>query len=252
MSTDNQAPQQSKVMTLWDHLDELRSRVVKSLIALVLIFFVCIPFADDIIYFLKQPLVLALDSNPDLHFTGPFEMFLASIKVSLICALLLSCPIWIFQLWKFVEPALYQEEKKYVTPFALTSILFFIAGVLFSYFIILPMTMRFMIGLGSEVAIPIITVKDYFSMVFFMVFGFGFMFELPILIVLLGVLDIVDSTMLRQYRAITLVGIFIMAALFTPPDPVSQIALAIPLYLMFEISIFIVKSLEKKTKTQRA
>jgi len=236
-----------KAMGLMDHMDELRARVVRSLVAIILLFLVAFSFAEYILNFLKVPLVDALPKGNDvLHFTGPMDVLVANIKVSLLVAVIGSCPIWLYQFWRFLEPALYDNEKKYVFPFIFTSINLFFSGVAFCFFIILPMALDFLIGYGLQVGTAIITVGDYVSLVMVLIFGFGLVFETPVILVLLALMDLVSAESLAQNRKFVLVGILVLGALLTPPDPISQVAMAVPTYLMYEVSIVIIRILKRK------
>lgn len=234
-------------MSLSQHLGELRERVVKSLLAILVLFFVALFFSSQILNFLKGPLAAALPDTADvLHFTGPMEVFLATIKVSLLASFIFSCPVWIYQFWRFLEPALYPGERRYVLPFIFASIVLFCLGVLFSYYGIFPLALEFLMSLGMEVGRPIITISDYLSVLMIMIFGFGIVFEAPLVLVLLATLDLVSAKLLSQYRRFVIILILIISAIFTPPDPLSQIGMAIPLYLMYELSIVIIKKMEKR------
>lgn len=246
-----------KVMGIFEHIDELRSRLVKSVIVLMIMFGICYYFAAEILNFLKQPLLLALPQNtPSLYFTGPMDVFLAQVKVGFFTALVLSCPIWLYQLWKFLEPALYSKEKKYAVPFLISSVTLFIAGVALCYFTILPLTLQYLLGLGKEMgATPIITISDYLSLIMLMMAGFGAVFETPVVLVLLALLELVTADMLRANRKYVIVAIVIIAAVVTPtPDPLTQMAMALPTWLLFEGSIvliaFIQRSKDKEAKPQ--
>ncbi len=236
-----------KVMPLFEHLGELRTRLIRAVTSISVIFFVCLYFATPLLNFLKTPLksILPKDANT-LHFTGPLEVLFADMKVAFFTSLILGSPIWLYQFWKFIEPALYETERRYILPFIFSSVLLFVTGVTFSFFLIIPMCLEFLIGIGMEVGVPIITVSDYLSLLIIMVMGFGFIFETPLILVLLASLEIIDSKILTTYRRHIIVFILIIAALLTPPDPISQLAMAIPLYVMYEISILIIKAMEKK------
>lgn len=236
-----------KAMGLMDHMDELRARVVRSLVAIILLFLISFSFAEYILNFLKVPLVDALPKGNDvLHFTGPMDVLVANIKVSFLVAVIGSCPIWLYQFWRFLEPALYDNEKKYVFPFIFASVSLFFSGVAFCFFIILPMALDFLIGYGLQVGTPIITVGDYVSLVMVLIFGFGLVFETPVILVLLALMDLVSAESLAENRKFVLVGILVLGALLTPPDPISQVAMAVPTYLMYEVSIVIIRILKRK------
>jgi len=237
-----------KVMSVTDHLDELRRRVMTSLWAVVILFVLAFVFAADIIKILEQPLLEVLPAaQKNLHFTGTLDVFMTSIKVAILVGVVMACPVWIYQFWKFFEPALYPTEKRYVQPFIFLSILMFGLGVAFCYFVILPSTLDFLIKMGTDIAIPIISIKDYIHFLMLMFFGFGLIFETPVLIVLLGLLDVISVDSLKGSRRIVFIIILIVAAIATPsPDPFTQMALAIPVYGMYEAAIFILKKIKKK------
>lgn len=244
--------QGGKVMPLFEHLSELRTRLVRSLVGVLVIFLLCFGFAEHIINFLTTPLESALPPEVNkLHFTGPLDVFIINIKVGVLCGIILGCPIWLFQFWKFFEPALYPRERKYILPFTFASVALFFAGVAFSFLLILPMALEFLIGMGMQVGEPIITIKDYFSLLTILIFGFGIIFETPLILVLLAFLDLVSAKDLQNYRKFVLVGIMVVGALMTPPDPISQIAMAVPVYIMYEIAILIIRTLEKKEEQEK-
>ena len=235
-----------KTMPLLDHLAELRARLVSSFVVIVVLFIVLIIFAEQLIAFLQIPLEQALPAGVNaLHFTSPLEVFLANLKVAFLTALVGACPVWLYHFWRFVEPGLLANERKYVLPFMISSIVLFVVGVLFCYYVILPLALDFLIAVGMKSGTPIITVADYVSLLVILIFSFGLIFETPLILVLLGILDLIDADDLRAHRKIVLVGIILLAALLTPPDPISQIGLAIPIYCMYELSIIILATIKK-------
>lgn len=238
-----------KIMSLFGHLDELRSRVIKSLIAIMLGFFVSMAFSASLLQFLKRPLVKVFPPGiQPLHFTGPMDVFLAEIRVSFLAAIALTSPLWLYQFWRFFEPALYQKERKYILPCIVISVLLFLTGLAFCFFIVLPMTLSFLIQLGTEVGTPMITIVDYLGLLSLMLFGFGFVFEAPLILVLLAWIGLLDADTLSRHRKAVIVGVLVVGALLTPPDPISQVAMAIPLYLMYEASILLIRALLKPKK----
>src|SRR5690606_1685664 len=144
--------------------------------------------------------------------------FMVNIKVGFLAAVILGSPIWLFQFWRFFEPALYPRERRYIIPFALASISLFFAGIAFCFFVILPMSMSWLITLGSEVGTPIITVTDYVSLIMVMIFGFAIVFETPIVLILLAALDLISAESLVKHRRLVIIAILIIAAIMTPPD----------------------------------
>ena len=236
-----------KVMSLFDHLVELRQRIVKSLMAVLVFFCISMVFSTELIEFLKQPLLSVIpDPQKALHFTGPLDVFLTSIKVGFLAAIVCACPVWIYQFWRFIEPALYKKERKLILPFVFLSVTLFVAGIAFCFYIILPLALEFLINLGKEVGNPIITITDYTSMLTLLIFGFGFIFETPLFLVLLAILGLVNADQLAKYRRFVVVGILFAGAILTPPDPMSQIGMAIPLYLMYEASILVIRFIKRE------
>jgi sec-independent protein translocase protein TatC len=225
-------------MELMDHLVELRRALVRAFVVIVVLFIGCFFFSEQILIYLKQPLLKVLP-NSDLHFTGPLDVFIVSMKVSFLCALVLGAPLWIRELFAFVSPGLHPQEKKYVIPFMAISIILFYLGVAFCFFLILPMALEFLIGLGQKVGTPMITINDYISMLMILILGFGLVFETPLILVLFNFLGLVEADDLRKNRGLILVGILVFAAILTPPDPISQVAMAIPVYIMFEGSLLV-------------
>ncbi len=248
--TEEELIQGGKVMSLWDHLSELRHRLVRSLWGVGVIFALAFGFADQVVNFLKIPLIQALPRGSNaLHFTGPLDVFMVQIKVAGLAGMVFSCPIWLYQFWKFFEPALYPRERKYILPFVVISSLLFFLGVGFCYFVILPFSLTYLIGMGMEVGVPMITIKDYVSLLLLMIFGFGIVFEIPVLIVLMAMLDLVSVETLQKSRRFVVVGILVLAAILTPPDPISQIAMAVPVYGMYEMAIVVIRIIKRKSKT---
>ena len=239
-----------KVMSLWGHLDELRTRLVRAGFTILVCFVVALAFSAKIVNFLKQPLEEVLPKGVSaLHFTGPMDVFMVNIKVAFLVSVVFGAPAWLYQFWKFIEPALYPKERKYVMPFIFATIACFMAGVAFCYFFMLPMALHYLIGIGLEVGTPIITITDYISLITVMILGFGFVFETPVILVLLAMLNIVSAEALAAQRRLTFVGILIVAAVITPPDPISMLGMAIPCYLMFELAIIIIRLIKGKRQT---
>jgi sec-independent protein translocase protein TatC len=241
------ATSEEKVMGIWGHLDELRDRLVKAGVTIMILFVISMAFSSNILKFLKQPLEAALpNEKAALHFTGPMDVFMVNIKVAFLMSVLFGAPVWLFQFWKFLEPALQPKEKRYVMPFIVATITCFLAGVAFCYSFMIPMALTYLLGIGLEVASPIITITDYVSLISVMLLGFGLVFETPVILVLLALLNIVSAESLAAQRRITIVIILIVAAIITPPDPISMLGMAIPCYMMFEASIILIRLIKGK------
>ena len=237
------------------HLAELRKRLINSFIFLVVFFVGCYFFAEYIYGFLVEPYANAVkndETNRRLIFTALQETFLTYLKVSFFTAFFVTCPFILMQLWKFIAPGLYKHEKNAILPYlVLTPILFFLGGMLV-YYLIMPLAIKFFLSFessGISTNLPIqleAKVNEYLSLVMKLIFAFGISFQLPVVLSLLARIGLVDSSFLKQRRKYVVVIIFAAAALLTPPDPITQIGLAIPLLILYELSIISVKLIENK------
>ena len=241
------------------HLAELRQRLIHSFIFLIIFFVICYFFSEYIYGFLVDPFAQAVkddNSNRRLIFTALQETFLTYLKVSFFTAFFVTCPYILMQIWKFVAPGLYKHEKKAIMPYLiLTPILFFLGGMLV-YYLIMPLAIKFFLSFestGASTNLPIqleAKVNEYLSLVMKLIFAFGINFQLPVVLSLLARIGVVDSDFLRTRRKYVVVIIFAAAAILTPPDPITQIGLAIPLLILYELSIFSVNLIEKKKLEQ--
>ena len=237
------------------HFVELRSRLLNSLIFIFFVFIISYYFAEHIYNFLVDPYADAVkdDKNPRrLIFTALHETFITYIKVAFFSAIFLGSPVLLMQIYKFIAPGLYKNEKKAILPYLiLTPILFLLGGVLV-YYLIMPLAIKFFLSfesIGSNTSLPIqleAKVNEYLSLIMRLIFAFGISFQLPILLNLLARIGVVNSEYLKKRRRYVIVIIFTLAAILTPPDPITQVGLAIPLLLLYELSIFTVRFIEKK------
>ena len=237
------------------HLTELRKRLINSFIFLFIIFIICYFFSEYIYGFLVEPFSKAVKESGlerRLIFTALQETFLTYLKVSFFTAFFVTCPYILMQIWKFIAPGLYKHEKIAIIPYlALTPILFFLGGMLV-YYLVMPLAIKFFLSFessGLTTGMPIqleAKVNEYLSFVMKLIFAFGISFQLPVVLSLLARVGVVDSKFLKERRKYVVVMIFAAAALLTPPDPVTQIGLAIPLLILYELSIFSVNIIEKK------
>ena len=239
---------------LIEHLTELRDRLIKTLIAMAVMFVICFYFADQIFNILVWPYQRAVgfDSELRLIYTHPAEFFFTQLKLSLFGALFLSFPVIAMQVYKFVAPGLYANERGAFIPFLMATPILFILGGALVYFIIMPLAMTFFLSLEQtggtgQASIELVAkVSEYLSLIMTLLFAFGLCFQMPVVLTLLGRAGIVSSQGLKDKRKYAVVGTFAFAAVLTPPDPITQIGLAVPTLLLYELSIFSVKMIEKK------
>lgn len=235
-------------MPLWEHLDELRSAVIRIIVVLGLVAALCFHYAEPIVRFLEKPLLDALPAGEkQLYFTGIADKFLMYFKVSLLTALAICSPYLLFELWRFVAPALYRHEKRVALPFLVLGSASFVAGLAFGYWVVLPYSYEFLINFGSPTDKAIITLSDYFSLTTKLLLGLGLVFELPVCLMLLGALGIVTPELLVKHRKHAFVAAAVGAAIITPsPDAFTMVIVAAPLYLLFEVSIWGVRLVGKR------
>ncbi len=241
-----QTPEEELPVT--EHIEELRQRLFKSFIAIGIGFLIAWPFKKKILLFLERPLPENLQGK--LIFLSPPEAFFTALKISFFAGILISLPFVLYQVWKFIEPGLYEHEKRFILPFMFFSLLFFFLGASFAYFVILPFGLRFLLGFMGNLLIPQITVGNYVSFVIQMILAFGFVFLLPVVVWLLSKLGIINYRLLERNRKYAILVIFIVAALLTPPDAFSQIMMAIPLLVLYELSIWVSKLAGKEREEE--
>ena len=237
------------------HLSELRSRLIKSFIFLIVLFIISYIFSTEIYRFLVQPYSDAvLNQNLDrrLIFTALHEAFLTYLKVAFFAAFFIASPFFLIQLWKFLAPGLYKNEQKALLPYLVATPILFMLGGFIVYYLIMPLAIKFFLGFETIAEPGVIAIQleakvnEYLSLIMRLIFAFGVSFQLPVILSLLARIGIIDSKYLRQRRKYFIVIIFAIAAILTPPDPITQIGLALPLLLLYELSILTVKLIEKK------
>ena len=241
------------------HFVELRARLLNSLIFIFVIFIFSYIFAEHIYNFLVEPYasVVRDDQNSRrLIFTALHETFITYLKVAFFAAIFLGSPVILIQVYKFIAPGLYKNEKKAILPYLISTPLLFLLGALLVYYLVMPLAIKFFLSfetLGSNTTLPIqleAKVNEYLSLIMRLIFAFGISFQLPILLNLLARIGIINSEYLKKRRRYVIVIIFALAAILTPPDPITQVGLAIPLLLLYELSIFTVRFTERKKNNE--
>ena len=242
----------SEHMSLIDHITELRRRLLWSFLYIIIIFVICFYFADQLFAFLASPLVNLLDTENGQGFiyTALQEAFFTELKIAFFFALFFSFPLISIQIWKFIAPGLYKKEKKAFLPFLIATPILFFAGGSMVYYFISPIAWKFFLSYQnfSSSAVPIrleAKMGEYLSLMMRFIFAFGLAFQLPVVLGLLAKVNLVTHTSLKKFRKYAIVMAFLAAAFLTPPDPFSQISLALPIILLYEISIYIAKIIQK-------
>lgn len=263
MKSDAALPEDKK-MPLLDHIVELRNRLLWCVAALVIVFLATfLLIAQDIFNFLVQPLAdILLQRNPHarMFFGDITEFFFTQVKVSFFFAAFVCTPVILTQIWRFVAPGLYKNERQALLPFLFATPILFALGAAMVYYILMPMAWEFFlsfeqVGHAEEGTLNIVLdpkVKEYLSLVMLLIFAFGLSFQLPVVLTLLARVGIASSAGLARSRRYAIVLVFVFAAIFTPPDPVSQLALAIPIIILYEVSIQLAKITERKRLAQEA
>ena len=240
-----------------EHLTELRSRLVKTIIYLFIFFIICYFFAENIYSFLLAPYAEAVkddEINRRMIFTALHETFVTYLKVAFFAAMFITSPIILTQIWKFVAPGLYKNEKKALLPYLIATPTLFLLGGMLVYYLVMPLAIKFFLSFETSIqfnSLPIqleAKVNEYLSLIMRLIFAFGISFQLPVLLSLLARVGFIDSVYLQKRRKYVIVIIFAVAAVLTPPDPITQIGLGIPLLILYELSILSVKIIEKKKK----
>ncbi len=238
--------QPGKSMGLLDHLGELRRRMIYAAIAVMVGFFVAYQFAEPLFYWLMKPVLDAMPEGVQLQYLSPPDAFFVYMKTAFVASLIVMSPFVFYQIWAFVAPGLYEEERKYVIPLAGVTGVFFIAGAAFCYFQVFPLAFRFFMSFTSEHIKAAFTMTDTFSFCIKLLLAFGLIFEMPIVAFALARLGVVTPPMLRKARKYAILVIFIVAAILTPPDVVSQLLMAFPMLVLYEVSIYVVVAFGKK------
>jgi sec-independent protein translocase protein TatC len=229
-----------------EHLEELRKRLIVCFIAVGIGFVLSYGFKEKLFQILTRPLISVMQPGDKLIFTGLPEAFFTYLKVAFLSGIILATPVIFYQFWMFVAPGLYDKEKQHLFPIIFLSTFFFVGGAFFGYFIVFPFGFKFFLGFASEIIRPLPSMREYLGFASKLLLAFGIVFELPLIITLLAKLGMVSVSFLKKNRKYAILLFFIGAAILTPPDVVTQIMMALPLILLYEISIIGARIFGKK------
>lgn len=236
--------------SLISHLMELRDRLMKAVIAVVVLFVPCAVFSDELFSAIAQPLISKMPKGTSMIATSITAPVMAPLKLSLLTGLFLAMPYVLYQVWAFVAPGLYKHEKRFAIPLMISSIILFYAGVAFAYFVVFPLMFAFLTG-AAPLGVQVMTdMSNYLDFVLLLFFAFGIAFEIPIATVLLAATGLVKIETMTKNRGYIVLGIFVLAAFLTPPDAVSQSFMAVPMYLLYEVGIVMSRVLLKNRMTR--
>jgi sec-independent protein translocase protein TatC len=240
-------------MPFLDHLEELRWRLIWSLLALTVGFVAGFLIVDafDVLGLLMRPIAPHLPDGK-LYFTSPIEPFMLTLKLAFYTGLVLASPVIIWQLWKFLSPALYAKERRIVLPVSLAAVLLFLGGVLLAYLLVLPTAIRVLLGFQARSLQPIVTAKEYFGFAMQVVIAFGAIFEIPLVLLILVYLKVISARFLSRNRRFAVAGNAFLSMLLSPPDLISMTLMMIPVQLLYEITVLLARLLERRRAKQEA
>jgi len=237
--------------TLISHLVELRQRLLKAVVAIAIVFAPCAWFANDLFTIIATPLIKKMPAGSSMIATSLISPFMAPLKLSLFVALFIAMPYVLYQVWAFVAPGLYKREKRFAIPLVVSSIVLFYAGVAFAYFVVFPLMFAFLTTTAPTGVQVMTDITNYLDFVLLLFFAFGIAFEMPVATVLLAATGLVRVETMTKNRGYVILGIFVIAAFLTPPDALSQTAMALPMWLLYEIGIILSRILLREKLAQQ-
>jgi sec-independent protein translocase protein TatC len=237
--------------TLISHLVELRQRLLKAVVAIAIVFAPCAWFANDLFTIIATPLIQKMPAGSSMIATSLISPFMAPLKLSLFVALFIAMPYVLYQVWAFVAPGLYKREKRFAIPLVVSSIVLFYAGVAFAYFVVFPLMFAFLTTTAPTGVQVMTDITNYLDFVLLLFFAFGIAFEMPVATVLLAATGLVRVETMTKNRGYVILGIFVIAAFLTPPDALSQTAMALPMWLLYEIGIILSRILLREKLAQQ-
>jgi sec-independent protein translocase protein TatC len=234
-------------MPLTSHLEELRKRLVRILIAVGIAFLGCFAFKEELFRIIAQPLISVLPPGTHMVYTGLPEAFFTYIKVSFYAGIFVASPVVLYHIWKFISPGLFPKEKKFVAPFVITSSLLFVGGVCFGYFLVLPSAYKFFLEFTTDFLKPMLSMREYLTLTLKLLLAFGVIFEIPVFLFFMTKIGLVTPRKLARMRRYAIVVCFIVAAIITPtPDAFTQCMMAIPMVILYEVGIIVSKLATRK------
>jgi sec-independent protein translocase protein TatC len=245
-------PEEHREQTLIEHLLELRDRLLRIVIAVLLLFLCMLPFANDIYHALAKPLQDVMPEGTTMIATGVASTFIAPMKLTGWLALFIAVPYVLSQVWGFVAPGLYKHEKRFAVPVLVSSVLLFYAGMAFAYFVVFPLVFAFFTSTAPEGVQAMTDIEAYLSFVLALFLAFGVAFETPVAVVLLVAMGMVSTQQLKAARPYVIVAAFVIGMLLTPPDVFSQLLMAIPMWILFEVGVLIGQVIEKQRAAKAA
>jgi sec-independent protein translocase protein TatC len=234
------------------HLIELRDRLLRCIVALLLVFVALFPWASDIYAVVAKPMLAALPNSGQMIATGVVTTFFVPVKVTMLAALVIALPYVLYQVWAFVAPGLYQHEKRLVAPLVISSTILFLCGMAFAYFLVFPIVFGFLAKFAPAGVSYMPDIQSYLDFVLTTFVAFGLTFEVPIAVIVLVRAGVVSVAKLRDIRPYVVVGAFVIAAIFTPPDVISQLLLAVPLCLLYELGIVLASVLSRQQRSAQS
>jgi sec-independent protein translocase protein TatC len=252
MSQSPSEPEPLAEGTLISHLLELRDRLLRSLLAVFIVFLPLVFFSNQLFTFVARPLLDKLPEGTSLIATSVVAPFMAPLKLALIGALFVAMPYVLYQVWGFVAPGLYRHERRFAMPLFLSSVVLFYVGVAFAYFVVFPLMFAFLTSTTPEGVQMMTDMSSYLDFVMLLFFAFGVAFEVPVAVVLLAATGLVKIESLKKHRGYVILGIFVVAAILTPPDAVSQTFMAVPMYVLYELGILLAQYLVRQRAADKA
>jgi sec-independent protein translocase protein TatC len=241
----SEEPEKLAEGTLISHLLELRDRLIRALAAVLVVFIPCAYFSNDIFSFIAQPLIEKLPQGASLIATSVISPFVAPLKLSFYVALIVAMPVVLYQIWAFIAPGLYRHERRFAVPLLVSSIVLFFIGIAFAYFAVFPVIFQFFTHTAPKGVTMMTDINQYMDFVLTMFFAFGVAFEVPVAVVLLVATNVIGIDKLKKSRGYVLIAIFVVAAMLTPPDALSQCMMALPMYVLYEGGILMARLLSK-------